>query len=103
MLSAERFLSGQKGSSGALRVEGPTCSLPRRPAALPILRPLRVSRDASDWPPPPELAAPLGGWRLSQHTEGVGDSSCVSLYGVVAVPGRCIVTARHPRPHLTGH
>jgi hypothetical protein len=37
----------------------------------------------------------LGGWPLSQLTEGVGDSSCLLLSGVVAVLGCCIVTARH--------
>jgi len=42
----------------------------------------------------PELAAPLGSWSLPKLTEGVGDSSCLLLSGVVAVLGCCIVTAR---------
>ena len=35
-----------------------------------------------------------GGAPQSQLTEGVGDSSCLLLPGVVAVLGCCIVTAR---------
>ena len=54
----------------------------------------RISREVSDWPLRPELAAVLGGWLLSQLTEGVGDSSCLLLSGVVAVLACCIVTAR---------
>jgi hypothetical protein len=46
------------------------------------------------WPLRPELAAVLGGWPLPQLTEGVGDSQCLLLSGVVAVLGCCIVTAR---------
>ena len=42
----------------------------------------------------PELAAVLGGWPLSQLAEGVGDSSCLLLSGVVAVLDCCIVPAR---------
>ena len=36
----------------------------------------------------PELAAVLGGWLLSQLTEGAGDSSCLLLSGSVAVSAR---------------
>ena len=36
----------------------------------------------------------LGGWPLSQLAEGVGDSSCLLLSGVVAVLDCCIVPAR---------
>jgi hypothetical protein len=42
----------------------------------------------------PQLAAPLGGWPLSQLTEGVGGGSCLLLSGVVAALGCCIVTTR---------
>jgi hypothetical protein len=42
----------------------------------------------------PELAAVLGGWPQSQLAEGVGDTSCLLLSGVVAALGCCIATAR---------
>jgi hypothetical protein len=48
----------------------------------------------------PELAAVLGGWPLSQLTKGVGGSSCVSLCGVVAVLGCCIVPVCRCRDDL---
>lgn len=44
-----------------------------------------VSREASDWLLRPELAAVQGGWPMSQLTEGVVDSSCLLVAGVVAV------------------
>ena len=50
--------------------------------------------DLNHWPLRPELEAVLGGWPLPQLTEGVGDSQCLLLSGVVAVLGCCIVTAR---------
>ncbi len=60
---------------------------------MPPCRPSHRARGGHG-PLRPELAAPLGSWSLPKLTEGVGDSSCLLLSGVVAVLGCCIVTAR---------
>jgi hypothetical protein len=78
-----------------------------QPAHIQVSRCVRLSESDRDFPAltgrsgtqrarplRPELAAVLGGWPVSQLTEGVGDSSCLLLPGVGAVLGCCIVTAR---------